>query len=102
MLAFHDFGSFLLMILGLAFLLVWQGERQHLAADYWGVSHLALALASVTGYRYQDQNHSILGLLALLCTGFFLITLYVKAYSVENSFLTSRSNDRCRSVSMIC
>lgn len=90
MLAFHDFGSFLLLILGLAFLLVWQGERQNLAAGYWGVSHLALALATVAGYRYQDQNQSMLGLIALICTGVFLITLYAG----NRSLLGARSHPR--------
>lgn len=76
MMAFHDIGSLLLVILGLAFLLVWQGERQNRAAAHWGIAHLALAVAAFTGYRYQVQGSEELGLVSLICTGLFLITLY--------------------------
>lgn len=76
MIAYQEVGALFLLILGLAFLLVWQGERQNQSAAYWGVAHLSLSLATFTGYRFQDHSLPVFGLVSLICTGIFLMSIY--------------------------
>lgn len=65
-----------LAVLGVAFLICWNAARMNQAALLWGVGHLALAGASYLGYRFQLQGHPLLGLLATVLTGLFLVCLH--------------------------
>lgn len=73
----HDLGVAALAILGLAFLIGWNGARLNQATLLWGIAHLALAGATFTGYRFHLQpDMPWLGAVATVLTGFFLASLH--------------------------
>ncbi|RQO83619.1 hypothetical protein DBV10_03215 [Acidovorax sp. FJL06] len=61
----------------MAFLIGWNSARLNQATLLWGIAHLALAGATLTGYRYRlYPEMQWLGAVATLLTGFFLASLY--------------------------
>lgn len=76
MIPFHDVAIIVVGLLGFAFLLIWLGgDRQNRAALLWGLSHLALATAAFTGFRFQLNGSLPMALCSTIFTGLFLTTL---------------------------
>lgn len=76
MVPIHFVGEILVFILGLAFLLVWNGARQNQACLHWGVAHLAMAVAAASGYTYQQNGQIGLAALSTLSISLFLVALH--------------------------
>ena len=72
---YYYLASILFGILGLAFLMVWIGDRLNRAALLWGIAHLNLGVASLTGYQYQHSQWFPLALVSLVSTALFLVLL---------------------------
>ena len=81
----HDVVAVTILALGLAFLLVWFGDRLNRAAFLWGLSHLALGVAALTGYRYQINGGSWLLGVSTVMTSAAIVTLWS-----GNNFLRGR------------
>lgn len=72
---YYYLASILFGILGLAFFMVWIGDRLNRAALLWGIAHLNLGVASLTGYQYQHSQWFPLALVSLVSTALFLVLL---------------------------
>lgn len=83
MFAVYDVGAYSVALLGLAFFLVWSGDRLLHAAWLWGWAHLALALASITGHRYQLGGPAWFGAVAVVFTGFYLVCMFCANQAVQ-------------------
>lgn len=78
-------------ILGLAFLIGWNSARLNQATLLWGIAHLALAGAALTGYRFQlYPDMQWLGAVATLLTGFFLASLYAGTNFLRGRIISPR------------
>lgn len=84
----YDLAVLLVGILGLAFLLVWVGDRLNTAALLWGTGHLCLSLAIFVGYRYMLGQGTWMGGVSLVATAVFLVTLQ----AANRSLLGRRTN----------
>lgn len=72
----------MLGLLGLAFLLVWGADRLNRPSLLWGISHLFLAAAVYTGFRFHITQESWYGGISLLATSIFLVTLHEATLSL--------------------
>ena len=76
MMPIYFVGQFTVFILGLAFLLLWNGAKQNKACLMWGVAHLALAIASATGLSFQQNGSPLLAAISVVSISIFLVTLF--------------------------
>jgi len=88
---YYDVAAILVGILGLAFVLVWIGDRLNTAALLWGAGHFCLSLAVFMGYRYQQGQGAWMGGLALVATAAFLVTLHAANRALANQSIRMRS-----------
>lgn len=90
MLEIYKVATFILLIMGLAFLLVWAGDRSNRPAWFWAVAHLALSLAAASGYGYQVGGSKVLALVSLIMTSVFLTAMYVGNQSLAGRKVSTR------------
>ena len=72
----YDVVAVTVIALGASFLLVWAGDRLNRSALCWGVAHLALGVASLTGYHYQESGSLLLAVISVLMTASALVGMW--------------------------
>lgn len=76
MVAIYQVGSFLFLLLGLGFLLVWRNDRFNRAALMWGIAHVVLAIANLTGHTYEINHQLAWRVVSSIATAVFLMALW--------------------------
>ena len=86
----YDVVAVTVIALGATFLLVWAGDHLNRSALCWGVAHLALGVASLTGYHYQESGSLLLAVISVLMTATALVGMWSATFFLLGRDLASR------------